>query len=73
MRSLGGRGRKATAGSSTPPSLRSGSVGMTPHLLIIFRLLFRIERVLGVFEELVLELEAFVVGLDGFEGISDLF
>src|SRR5215469_3790835 len=36
------------------------------------RLLFCIQRVLGLLEELRLQLQAFVVGLDGLEGFGDL-
>ena len=36
-------------------------------------LLFGVEWVFGIFEELVLKLEADVVGFDGLEGVSDFF
>ncbi len=65
--------RKATAGSSTPLRCARNDRAWVEFPVISFdRLLLRVQWMLGVFEELVLQLEAFVIGLDGLDSFSDL-
>ena len=66
-------------GWGTQSSMYSTRSVKFPHLLrdvghqYVSFLLLGVERVLRVLEELVLEFEAFIVGLDGFEGVGYLF